>query len=73
MTCFPGVNDNGSGTLTPEYGINIIGTGFTQINGAYLHAATAGLNGTPTNNRAVAVRAGSTSSPGAITLIADSS
>jgi hypothetical protein len=73
VTTFPGVNDNGTGTLSPQYGINIIGTGFTQVNGAYLHAATAGLNGTPTNNRAVAVRAGSTASPGAITLIADSS
>lgn len=71
VTVFPGVNDDGSGTETPEYGINIIGTGYTEINGAYLHAVTAGLNGTPTASRDVAVRAGTTATPGAISSLPD--
>ena len=75
--CFPGVNDNGGGTLTPQFGLLVSGAvQYLGITGAYVHAATTATSGmTALNNvswRNVATRTGSTSAPTAITLVADS-
>jgi hypothetical protein len=43
-TNFPGVDDGGAGTSSPEYGGSITDSAYVQIDNAYLHAATAGLN-----------------------------
>lgn len=74
ITTYPGVNDDGTGNDSPEYGINYQATGgYAQLTNAYLHAVTAGTTGTIPNYRAIATRTGSTSAPGAITQVADSS
>jgi hypothetical protein len=72
LTVYPGVNDDGSGNDSPLYGVNIVATGaYVEINGAYLHAVTGLLQGTPNSNRGVCGRTGSTSAPSAVTFIAD--
>lgn len=77
ITCFPGVNDDGSGTDSPEYGLTVTGTPtYVGISNAFLHAVTAGTNNmTAASNcnwRAVATRTGSTSAPAAdVTQVAD--
>lgn len=75
--CFPGVNDNGTGGLTPQFGLNVAGAvQYLGITGAYIHAATTATAGmTALNNaswRNVATRTGPTAAPAAITLVADS-
>jgi hypothetical protein len=73
MTCFPGVNDDGSGSNTPQYGISYVATaGYASVTNAYLHAASAGVNGTIPTFRGITTRTGTTSSPGTITQVADS-
>ena len=77
MTCFPGVDDGGGGLATPQYGINVNVGGlgapaYVAVSGAFLHAATAGVNGAITNFRGVATRAGSWNAPAAIAQVADS-
>ena len=77
MTCYPGVNDDGTGTDGPEYGVSVSSPAtYFALSDAYLHAVTAGTNGLTTGNgaawRNVATRAGSTGSPGSVTLVADS-
>lgn len=73
MTCYPGVNDDGTGNASPQYGINVIGTlTYLGVSNAFLHAITAGTNGVISNWRALATRTGTTSAPSAITLVADS-
>jgi hypothetical protein len=74
---YPGVNDNGSGNDSPEYGLNVTATSvYVGISNAFLHAVSAGTNNMTTGNncnwRAVATRTGSTGSPGSVTLVADS-
>jgi hypothetical protein len=74
MTCFPGYNDQGTGTESPEYGIRVVsGATFVQVTNAYLHAITAGVNGTITCTRAVASRTGHWNASGAITVATDAS
>lgn len=75
--CFPGVNDNGSGTLTPQFGLNVAGAlQYLGISGAFIHAATTATAGmTVPNNvswRNVATRTGTTAAPTAVAFVADS-
>jgi hypothetical protein len=76
ITCFPGVNDDGTGTDSPEYGLTVTGTpAYVGISNAFLHAVTAGTNNMTTasncNWRAVVTRTGSTTATD-LTLAADS-
>jgi Pectate lyase superfamily protein len=74
LTVYPGVDDAGTGNNTPQYGVSITGSvTHAAVTNAFLHAASAGTNGTITSSRAIATRTGTTSSPSAITLVADSS
>ncbi len=74
MTVFPGFNDNGSGTESPGYGVQIEGTvTYVSLTNAYLHALIAGISGTVSNGRAVATRIGTWWSEVAITRVADTS
>jgi hypothetical protein len=77
LSAYPGVNDDGSGNDSPEYGISVQGAQtYLAVENAYLHAVTAGTNGLTTGNNAswrnVATRTGPTSGPGSVTLVADS-
>lgn len=72
---FPGVNDNGTGTESPATGLDWQGSNtYVAISSALIHAVTTPWPGAQTGlaNRNVATRTGSTSAPGAITLITDS-
>ncbi|MFD4547275.1 glycosyl hydrolase family 28-related protein [Streptomyces sp. NPDC058466] len=66
-TNYPGVDDNGAGTNSPQYGGSFTNSTFVQVDNAYLHAATAGLkNGggnTTLQCRNVTYATGATSSP----------
>lgn len=42
-TNFPGVDDGGASTNSPQYGGSFTDTPFVQIDNAYLHAATGGI------------------------------
>lgn len=42
-TNFPGVDDGGASTNSPDYGASFTGTTYVQIDNAYLHAAVDGL------------------------------
>lgn len=44
IACYPGVDDTGAGTNSPQYGAAVTNSTFVQIDNAYLHAATAGFN-----------------------------
>lgn len=71
--CYPGVNDDGTGTDSPATGISLNGTNtFVSVDNALVHAVTTAISGTLTSSRALATRTGSTSSPSSITLAADS-
>jgi len=77
LAVYPGVNDDGSGNLSPWTGLNSSGPPtLASVTGAYLHAATQGLNGSApyglSSYRNIQVRTGSTASPSAITKIGDS-
>lgn len=72
MSCYPGVNDDGSGNDSPQYGISLTGTNtYVAATNAYLHAVTAGVNGSGLNSRAVTTRTGPTASPSGVTEAAD--
>lgn len=43
ITCFPGVDDDSSGTSSPQYGVRSSASTFVQVSNGYLHAATAGV------------------------------
>lgn len=64
---YPGVDDNGSGANSPQYGASVTNSTFVQIDNAHLHAATAGLNNGGGNTalrcRNIAYAAGTTASP----------
>jgi hypothetical protein len=77
VTCFPGVNDDGTGNESPQYGLTVAGMPvYVGISNAFLHAVTAGANNMTTANncswRGVVTRTGSTSAPAAVTQVADS-
>jgi hypothetical protein len=77
VTCFPGVNDDGTGNESPEYGLTVTGKPvYVGISNAFLHAVTAGTNSMTTANncswRAVVTRTGGTNTKTAVTPVADS-
>ncbi|WP_247748445.1 glycosyl hydrolase family 28-related protein [Streptomyces sp. 4R-3d] len=49
VTCYPGVDDGGASTNSPDYGLAVTGaSALVQVDNAYLHAATQGLYSTST-------------------------
>ncbi|MET7363245.1 glycosyl hydrolase family 28-related protein [Streptomyces sp. NPDC005562] len=42
VTCYPGVDDDGTGAPSPEYGVSVSGATSVQIADSYLHAFTKG-------------------------------
>lgn len=46
---YPGTDDDGTGTNSPQYGGSFTGNSFVQVDNAYLHANTAGLFDSGTN------------------------
>jgi hypothetical protein len=77
ITCFPGVNDDGTGNESPQYGLTVTGKPvYVGISNAFLHAVTAGTNNMTTANncnwRAIVTRTGGTSTKIAVTPVADS-
>jgi hypothetical protein len=76
ITCFPGVNDDGSGIGSPTYGLTVTGKPtYVGISNAFFHAVTAGTNNMTAaancNWRAVVTRAGGTSAPAGVVMAAD--
>jgi len=47
LTCYPGVDDGGASTSSPQYGMSVTGAStLVQVDDAYLHAAGQGLHST---------------------------
>lgn len=44
LTCYPGVDDDGTGQSSPQYGVSVSGSSCVQLDNSYLHADTAGVN-----------------------------
>lgn len=44
ITCYPGVDDNGTGVNSPQYGVSVTGSSSVQLENSYLHANAAGVN-----------------------------
>lgn len=67
ISVFPGVDDNGTATLSPEYGVSFSGSTYVQILSGYIQGATAGINGTVSGSQLIApnviVANGSTGGP----------
>lgn len=42
VTCYPGVDDNGTQTNSPQYGARFTGCSYVSVASGFLHAATAG-------------------------------
>ncbi|MEU6362307.1 glycosyl hydrolase family 28-related protein [Streptomyces albidoflavus] len=49
VTCYPGVDDDGSGTSSPQYGVRLSGAATIQLDVLYLHAAQTALHDDGTN------------------------
>ncbi|MBZ6207557.1 right-handed parallel beta-helix repeat-containing protein [Streptomyces olivaceus] len=49
VTCYPGVDDGGASTNSPQYGVRLSGASTVMLDDAYLHAANAGLFDDGTN------------------------
>ncbi|MGW9067930.1 glycerophosphodiester phosphodiesterase family protein [Streptomyces yangpuensis] len=43
ITCYPGVDDDGTGASSPQYGIRLTGASRIQVGSGYLHAVEDGL------------------------------
>jgi hypothetical protein len=72
LAVYPGVNDDGSGNDSPQYGLSVGATPtYVSVANALLHGVSAGLNGSITNGREVATRTGAIGTPSAITMVAD--
>jgi hypothetical protein len=67
ITCYPGVDDDGTGTNSPQYGVNVSGSTYVTVTGGYVHAATTAINDGGTNTTwvvsKVGAATGTTSSP----------
>jgi hypothetical protein len=68
ITCYPGVDDDGTGTNSPQYGALLSGSTSIQLDGLYLHAAQEGLHDDGTNTAvtlgsSVTVASGPTTAP----------
>lgn len=49
LTCYPGTDDDGTQTSSPEYGMTVTGAAtLVQVDDAYLHAASQGMHSTST-------------------------
>jgi hypothetical protein len=53
LTCYPGINDDGTGVSSPQYGAKFTNSTYAQIDNAYLHAATQGLRNSGNNAQLV--------------------
>ncbi|MEV3855044.1 glycosyl hydrolase family 28-related protein [Streptomyces sp. NPDC050095] len=42
VTCYPGVDDNGAQTNSPQYGVRVANSKYVSVAAGFLHAATAG-------------------------------
>ncbi|MFE2046803.1 right-handed parallel beta-helix repeat-containing protein, partial [Streptomyces sp. NPDC059477] len=42
VTCYPGVDDNGTQTNSPQYGVRVEDSAYVSVDSGFLHAATAG-------------------------------
>ena len=42
ITCYPGVDDGGASTNSPQYGVRIATSSYVSVMGGFLHAQTAG-------------------------------
>lgn len=49
VTCYPGVDDGGTSTNSPQYGVRLSGASSVTLDAAHLHANTAGLLDDGTN------------------------
>lgn len=49
VTCYPGIDDEGTSTNSPQYGARLSGASSVTLDGAHLHGATAGLYDDGTN------------------------
>jgi hypothetical protein len=49
VTCYPGIDDTGTSTNSPQYGARLSGASSVTLDGAHLHGATAGLYDDGTN------------------------
>lgn len=49
VTCYPGVDDGGASTNSPQYGVRLSGASSVMLDDAYLHAQTAGFYDDGTN------------------------
>lgn len=67
-TCYPGVNDDGSGTNSPQFGVRAGTSTYVAVDAGYIHAATAATSDAGGNtyfsiNLAVGTATGTTASP----------
>lgn len=70
LTIFPGFDDGGGGNQGPVTGISIgSGATYVSVSAALVHAVTTPVSGTITAVSNVAVRTGTWSSPGSVTLL----
>ncbi|MCX4799581.1 glycerophosphodiester phosphodiesterase family protein [Streptomyces sp. NBC_01242] len=70
VTCYPGTDDDGTGTASPQYGVYLTGASNVQIGSGYLHAVEDGLKDS-TVGGSVAVGAEVTTLTGPTTTKAD--
>ncbi|MCQ1575372.1 glycoside hydrolase family 55 protein [Streptomyces parvus] len=64
ITCYPGVDDGGTSTNSPEYGLSVTGAStLVQVDNGYLHAATQGLHSTSTGTLMVGTNMGYATGP----------
>ncbi|MFF9279503.1 glycosyl hydrolase family 28-related protein [Streptomyces griseosporeus] len=68
VTCYPGVDDDGTQTNSPQYGVRISGCTYVSVDSGFLHAATAGWsdgggNAVLRRGLNIAERTGTTAAP----------
>lgn len=67
MTCYPGVDDDGTGTNSPQFGINSNNATYFTVTNGYVHAATTAVNNGGSNTlftvSQIGSATGTTSSP----------
>ena len=71
LTVFPGVNDDGSGTNSPQFGLSVTSSNIVTIESGYIQAATTAVNSSSNTTfwigPAVVTAVGTTASPGTFT------
>ena len=68
ITCYPGVDDNGDGVNSPQYGVRVEDSTFVSVSTGFLHAATDGWidgggNGVLRRGPNIGERTGTTAAP----------